>query len=60
MEKILIVDDMLENIQSLTSIFERHKPDFKLYQAPDGYIAMEVTEKILPDITLYLIGTCPK
>ncbi|MCF6366249.1 MAG: response regulator [Bacteroidales bacterium] len=52
LKKILVVDDILENIQIIVSIFEKYKPEYKLYQAPDGKIALSIAEKIIPDIII--------
>lgn len=51
-KKILIVDDLVENIQIIVSIFERHKSDYILYQANDGELALMIAKKIKPDIII--------
>ncbi|MEI6436914.1 MAG: response regulator, partial [Bacteroidota bacterium] len=49
---ILIVDDLVENLQVIVSIFERDRPDLVIYQANSGNMALEVTFRVLPDIIL--------
>ena len=49
---ILIVDDLVENIQVIVSIFEQNRPDLVIYQANSGKIALALALKILPDIIL--------
>ena len=49
---ILIVDDLVENIQVIVSIFEQNRPDLVIYQANSGKMALELALKILPDIIL--------
>jgi CheY-like chemotaxis protein/DNA-binding CsgD family transcriptional regulator len=47
---ILIVDDLVENLQVIVSIFEQNRPDLIIYQANSGKLALSVALKILPDI----------
>ena len=49
---ILIVDDLVENLQVIVSIFEQNRPDLVVCQANSGNMAMDVAQKILPDIIL--------
>jgi len=49
---VLIVDDLVENLQVVVSIFEQNRPDLVIYQANSGKIALELAIKILPDIIL--------
>ncbi len=49
---VLIVDDLVENLQIVVSIFEQNRPDLVIYQANSGKIALELAIKILPDIIL--------
>ena len=51
-KKLLIVDDVIENIQVIISIFERNEPDFILYQATDADIAYVIAKKIKPDLII--------
>ena len=43
-KKILIVDDLVENIQIIISIFEKHEPNYILYQATDGELAFMIAD----------------
>ena len=47
--KLLIVDDDMSNLMELTHILQ---PEYKIYTAKDGLIAMERAEKSLPDLIL--------
>lgn len=49
---ILIVDDLVENLQVIVSIFEQNRPDLVIYQANSGKMALEVALKVLPEIIL--------
>ena len=49
---ILIVDDLVENLQVNSSIFEQNRPDLVIYQANSGKMALDLAIKILPDIIL--------
>ncbi len=49
---ILIVDDLVENLQVIVSIFEQNRPDLVIYQANSGKMALEVAFRVLPDIIL--------
>ncbi len=49
---ILIVDDLVENLQVIFSIFEQNRPDLVIYQANSGKMALAMALKILPDIIL--------
>ena len=49
---ILIVDDLVENLQVIISIFKQSRPDLVIYQANSGKMALELAIKILPDIIL--------
>ena len=51
-KKILIVDDLIENIQVLISIFEKYEPNYILYQATDTDLAFMITKKIKPDLII--------
>ena len=51
-KKILIVDDILENIQIIISVFEKNNPEFELFQAPNGYLALNIAKKVIPDIII--------
>ena len=49
---VLIVDDLVENLQVVVSIFEQNRPDLVIYQANSGKMALELAIKILPDIII--------
>jgi CheY-like chemotaxis protein len=50
--KILIVDDIVENIQTLTSYFEQLHPEYRLYQATQGHIAYEIARNMKVDLII--------
>ena len=39
---ILIVDDLVENLQVIVSIFEQNRPDLVIYQANSGEMGLEL------------------
>lgn len=47
---VLVVDDLVENLQIIVSIFEQNRPDLTIYQSNSGMMALDVALKILPDI----------
>ncbi|RLD74860.1 MAG: hypothetical protein DRJ10_16320 [Bacteroidetes bacterium] len=51
-KKILIVDDLVENIQIIISIIEKYEKDYILYQATDGKLALMIAKKTKPDIII--------
>ena len=51
-KKILIVDDLVENIQIIVSIFEKYENNYTLYQATDGELAYVIAKKTKPDIII--------
>lgn len=50
--KILVVDDDIENLKIVISILEKHHPDYIIYQADSGKIALELIDRYKPDIIL--------
>lgn len=50
MKKLLIVDDEPNIVMSLEYLFQ--KENFEVFIARDGAEAIEITEKVLPDIIL--------
>ena len=50
--KILVVDDNVENIQTILRILEESHPEYRLYQANGGHAAFELARKISFDIIL--------
>jgi len=49
---ILIVDDLVENLQVIVSMFEQNRPDLVIYQANSAKMALDLALRILPDIIL--------
>jgi CheY-like chemotaxis protein len=49
---VLVVDDLVENLQIIVSIFEQNRPDLIIYQSNSGMMALDVALKISPDIIL--------
>jgi len=50
--KILIVDDIVENLQTIISFFEKHHPDYNIYQANRSVLAFEIAKKVIPDLII--------
>ena len=50
--KILIVDDIVENIQTIVRFLEESHPEYRLYQATGGSSAIELTETISFDLIM--------
>ena len=50
--KILIVDDVIENLKTVFSIIEKHHPEYIIYQANNGKKALELIENVTPDLIL--------
>ncbi len=50
--KILIVDDIVENIQTITRFLEESHPVYRLYQATGGSAALNLTETISFDLII--------
>jgi len=50
--KILIVDDIPENIRIIVSLLEKSNPEYRLYQAISGADALEVTNSIDIDLII--------
>jgi CheY-like chemotaxis protein len=50
--KILLVDDIAENIQTLTNCFEELHPEYILYQATSGKAALELADSLKIDIII--------
>ena len=50
--KILIVDDIVENLEVIISIIEDFHPEYDIYQANSGKIALNVMDRVSPDILL--------
>jgi CheY-like chemotaxis protein len=52
MDKLLIVDDHVENIQLITRILEKSYPEVRLYQATNVISAIELCRKYLFDLII--------
>ena len=50
--KILIVDDIVENIQTITRLLEESHPEYRLYQANSGGAALCLAETISFDLII--------
>ena len=50
--KILIVDDIIENLEIIISIIEEYHPEYNIYQANSGKIALRILDNLTPDIML--------
>ncbi len=50
--KVLIVDDLVENIQTVTRYLEESHPEYRLYQATGGSSAVELSETISYDLII--------
>jgi response regulator RpfG family c-di-GMP phosphodiesterase len=50
--KILIVDDSVENIQTLTQYFELLRPEYRLYQATHGSFAIDIARTMEIDLII--------
>ncbi len=50
--KILIVDDSIENLQMLFSIFRKHLPDYEVFQTNNPENVIGIASKAKPDIII--------
>jgi len=50
--KILIVDDVVENIQTILQILEEYHPEYRFYQATGGNAANELAEAVSVDLII--------
>ncbi len=50
--KILIVDDMFDNLGLMVSIFETYRPEYVLYQTNSAVKALEILPRVMPDIII--------
>ena len=51
-KKILLVDDQPENLQAIVDIFAGQEDSYTIFKAPNGKIALDIIQKILPDIII--------
>ena len=49
-KKILVVDDIIENLKAIIAIIEKNHPEYTIYQANNGKTALRAMENIMPDI----------
>lgn len=49
---ILIVDDEIINLKTISEILEKKNPDYNLLIAPGGGIALKILQKKLPDLII--------
>lgn len=50
--KILIVDDVIENLKLMVSIFEKHHPNYVIFQTSNSTKALEIAVEMLPDLII--------
>lgn len=50
--KILVVDDLVENLKIIVSVLEKHQPNYELYQTNNPQKALEIAKQILPDLII--------
>jgi len=50
--RILVVDDLIDNLRATISIIEKHHPEYLIYQANKGKTALHVSELRKPDIII--------
>ena len=55
---ILIVDDLVENLQVIVSIFEQNRPDLVIYQANSGEMVLEPLKTPICAIRHPCRGSC--
>ena len=50
--KILIIDDLADNLKLMVSIFEKYYPDCNIYQTIMPQKALEIAKKVMPDLII--------
>jgi DNA-binding response OmpR family regulator/DNA-binding CsgD family transcriptional regulator len=50
--KILIIDDLVDNLKLIVSIFEKHHPNYVVFQTSNSIKALEIAIKTLPDLII--------
>ncbi|MBU1369683.1 MAG: response regulator [Bacteroidetes bacterium] len=50
--KILIVDDVIDNLKAMSAIIEANHPGYKIFQANSGESALNALKYVTPDIIL--------
>ncbi|MBN2891586.1 MAG: response regulator [Bacteroidales bacterium] len=51
-KKILVVDDIIDNIQIIVEIFAEYSPEYTVYQANNSKLAYEISLKTKPDLII--------
>ncbi|MFK5892591.1 MAG: response regulator [Pseudomonadota bacterium] len=50
--KILIVDDLVDNLKLMVAIFEKYQPYYELFQTSNSVNALEIAIKTMPDLII--------
>lgn len=50
--KIFIVDDVVENLKTMVSVFDKNRPEYEIYQTNDSTNVLELAKKIIPDLII--------
>jgi len=50
--KILIIDDLADNLKVMVSIFEEYHPNYEVFQTSDSRNAIEIATKTLPNLII--------
>lgn len=50
--KILIVDDLIDNLKIMVSVFEEHLPDYTIYQTNNPQKALDIAVKTKPHLII--------
>lgn len=50
--KILIIDDLIENLKTIVSIFEKYLPDYEVFQTNNPENAIEIAIQTNPDLII--------
>ena len=50
--KILIIDDMIENLKTMVSIFSEHLPKYKIFQTNNPENALSIAKQTSPDLVV--------
>lgn len=50
--KILVVDDVIEQLKTICRIIEKHHPSYKIFQVKSAEMALNLIKNITPDVIL--------
>lgn len=50
--KVLIVDDIIENLKVMVSVFEKHQPQYEVFQTNNSKKALDIAKQTLPDLII--------